>query len=163
MILLDQKRIARTSKRMAYQILEEAGDSPIHLVGLNERGYSLASLIHSFLNSSETKEVTLQQMEADEVTPFKLDPAPEDQAVLIFVDDVIFSGSTLQKAMDRIPDYKPFKKILVAVLADRGHRKFPIQAAIVGSHIPTKLNEHLEMKLENSEPYSVELLKPASL
>ncbi|MCC5914603.1 MAG: hypothetical protein JJU46_09540 [Balneolaceae bacterium] len=162
MILLDRKRIARTSKRMAYQILEEAGDSPICLIGLNERGFSLANEILPAVEKSAVGEVSLSQIDAIGETPFEFPSPPVDNSVLIFIDDVIFSGSTMQNAMEKVGNFNPFRKILVAVLADRGHRKFPIRAEIVGSHIPTKLNEHLEMRLKDNVPFSVELLKPNS-
>lgn len=159
MILLDQKRIARTSKRMAYQIAEEAGEASIHVIGLNERGYCLACEMLPVIDKVTERSTSLQQLTAIDDSPFELTIKPGNDSVLVIVDDVIFSGRTIQKAIDKIEDYSKFSKIYVAVLVDRGHRKYPIQAAIVGSHIPTKLNEHVEMKLDGSIPHSVELIK----
>jgi len=39
------------------------------------------------------------------------------------------------------------KTIQLAVLVDRGHRELPIRADYVGKNIPTSLQEHVEVRL----------------
>lgn len=157
MILSDHNRIQRTVKRMAYQIIEEAHGANILMVGLNERGYALAKLLKSFLDKATGEKIETYQLWAlrDDL------PAPSIQGnentVLIIVDDVIFSGSTVVKALDKMPDKDRFQKVCVAVLVDRGHRKYPIEAAVTGINIPTKLNEQIDMGLKDGMPENITL------
>lgn len=152
MILLESNRINRTLKRMSYQILEEAGNSSVCLVGINKRGYAVARTIKKYLDEAipDPVEIYLLQEKSDHMFVFKTPPS--DKQILVLVDDVVFSGETMFNCFQKIPELSAFKKICVTVLADRGHRKFPILAGIVGLHVPTKLNEHVKLLLDNQNP-----------
>ncbi|WP_069130557.1 phosphoribosyltransferase family protein [Rhodohalobacter halophilus] len=155
MILSDHNRIQRTAKRMAYQIIEEAHGADILLVGLNERGFALANLLKQFLDKASEKETKTEQLWAirdDQPLPSL---NGNENTVLVIVDDVIFSGSTLMEALDRVGNRDQFQRIFVTVLVDRGHRKYPIEASVIGIHIPTKLNEQIEVGLKNGIPDSI--------
>lgn len=157
MVLLDKKRIERTIKRMAYQMLEEAQNQSICLVGLNERGHGLAKEIKKNLDQALGKPVTLKQLDShDGSLTFK--PEEMEESILFIVDDVIFSGGTMFRSLQRISELSGFEKIFVAVLVDRGHRKYPILAGIVGLNAPTKLNEQVELSLKNGSPHEVILI-----
>lgn len=154
MILLDKSRIDRTLKRMSYQILEEAQDRPVRLVGLNKRGFAVASDIGSTLRKANHLDFPVLNIQSDDDTPFHL-PDDSEQEVLVLTDDVIFSGGSMFRSILKIQDLSRFHKVIVAVLIDRGHRKFPVLAGIVGMHVPTKLNEHVALLLENDKPSEV--------
>jgi pyrimidine operon attenuation protein / uracil phosphoribosyltransferase len=157
MILADKNRIERTIKRMAYQIAEEAHGTRIHLAGLNERGYALAKQLQANLQNSVQSDVNLTQIDAiGEELPQK-EFYTVSECMLVIVDDVIFSGSTIMKAIEKSGDLKRFSRILVSVLVDRGHRKYPLQAAVIGMNIPTKLNEQITVELTNGTPEKVVL------
>ncbi len=159
MILLEKKRIERTLKRMAYQILEEAQSSNIILIGLNERGFAVAKMIQTYLGEAVGGDISLEKLEAyDNSTP-NINTDHADDSMLVIVDDVIFSGETMFSAIRKIPELSAFKKILVTVLIDRGHRKYPILAGIVGMDVPTKLNEQVEMQLTDNQPNEVILVQ----
>jgi pyrimidine operon attenuation protein / uracil phosphoribosyltransferase len=157
MILLDSKRIQRTLKRMAYQIVEEAHGAPIHLIGLNERGYAIASIIKPVVDKATGLQIPLEKLDAEGNGGFSFLNSPGTSPMLVLIDDVIFSGATLQKAIDKIPDRNRFHKISIAVLVDRGHRKFPVHAAIVGVNIPTKFDEQVNLILQEDLPEKVVL------
>jgi pyrimidine operon attenuation protein / uracil phosphoribosyltransferase len=159
MILLDSKHIERTLRRMAYQIVEEAHGAPILMVGLNERGYSIAKQMHSIIEKESGTKTPLFQLDADDDREFSFDRTIVGNPVLVIIDDVIFSGATFQKAMDKISERSEFQKIFISVLIDRGHRKYPILAAVTGAHIPTKLNEQVILQLKDSKPHQVVLEK----
>lgn len=159
MILLDSKRISRTLKRMAYQVAEEARGAPIYMIGLNERGYSLARQMQPVIENVSGEDVPLKQFFVHQDSVPRLDPPPAPGSVLVLIDDVIFSGQTAQLAMEKIPERSQFEKIYISVLVDRGHRKYPVLASVVGINIPTKLNEHVELTLQNQQPDSVKLIK----
>lgn len=159
MILLDGNRIQRTLKRMAYQIVEEAHGAPIHLIGLNERGFTIAMIMKPVIEKATGQPLPLDKMNADDELPFSFETSPDNAPMLVLIDDVIFSGGTLQKAIDKVPGRGRFHKICIAVLVDRGHRKFPVHAAIVGVNIPTKLNEQVNLLVKNQKPEMVVLEK----
>ena len=157
MILLNEQRIIRTLKRMAYQIEEEAKSKDIVLAGLNKRGFILANFLFDELNSFRTKSPEIYSIFDEAKNPSDAIPTPSGEAILVVVDDVIFSGGTMFRAIRKVPELDSYEKILTAVLVDRGHRKYPVLASIVGFHAPTKLNEHVELQTENELPKKVVL------
>ena len=74
------------------------------------------------------------------------------------MDDVIFSGLTIYRAMLRTQNLQEAENVLVAALVDRGHRRIPIRADVTGMHVPTKLNEHIQLQLRDDKPYEVLLM-----
>lgn len=159
MILLDDKRIERTIKRMSYQILEEIRNSPVHLAGINERGYLVAGKIKSILENISSGAFPLSRVKADTHSEFEFESPVNANDILILIDDVIFSGNTMYKAIEKIGELTRFKKVFVVVLIDRGHRNIPIQAEIVGKYVPTKLNEHIELVIKNNNLEKITLTK----
>lgn len=159
MILLDKKRIQRTIKRMSYQILEEARNQKIALVGLNERGYSLADEIKKNLDKAIGGDVTLKQLNSEDNSTIKFNSDNIQNSVLFIIDDVIFSGGTMFRSIQKVKELSAFEKIFVVVLVDRGHRKYPVLAGIVGVDAPTKLDEQVEFRLKNGTPNEVVLIE----
>lgn len=159
MILLDKNRINRTLKRISYQILEEVRESPVHLVGLNQRGYLIAEKIKVNLENYSEKSFPLSRINANDSSSFQFESAVDNDDILILIDDVIFSGTTMYKAIDKIGELSRFKKVFVVVLIDRGHRKVPIQAEVIGKYVPTKLNEQIELIIKGNTPEKVILTK----
>lgn len=159
MILLDENRIRRTLQRMAYQIVEEARGQKITMVGLNERGMSIAREMQPVIEEVISGDVHLYQMDALHNSSFTLPEKETENQILVVVDDVIFSGKTMHHGLGRIEELSKFEKIYIAVLVDRGHRKFPLYAGIVGLNVPTKLNEEVELKLKKGKPAQVVLLQ----
>lgn len=159
MILLDRSRIERTAKRMTYQILEEARGKSIILAGLNVRGVALAEMISTYLEEASGRRpetCTFDTHDEQSGSPVK-NPHPE--SVLFIIDDVIFSGQTMFYALRKLTEHSSFDSVSVVVLVDRGHRTVPVLAGIVGMNIPTKLNEHVELRLKNGKPHEVVLIE----
>ncbi len=144
---------------MAYQIVEEARGKPICIVGLNERGYSVALVMKKYISEASGLDFMLRQLWAEDDSGFTFDDNIPEDAVLVMVDDVIFSGLTMFKALNKVPELISFNNVCVAAVVDRGHRKVPVQAGIVGLKVPTKLNEHVDFQLSDKQPHKVILLK----
>jgi len=159
MILLDKKRIERTLKRISYQILEEAKDKNIELIGLNERGFSIAKEIKKNLDTATDRNTNLKQLQSDDTSTLAFDKKEIKNSTLFIIDDVIFSGGTMFRAIQKVKELSVFEKVFVVVLVDRGHRKYPILASIVGVHVPTKFNEQVELHLKNDIPNNVKLIE----
>ena len=157
MILLDQSRLNRILKRMAYQVMEKSGGQNIDIIGLNERGFAVANIIESHLTSDSSIDVQLNQLVVDGSGEIELIERKND--TLIIADDVIYSGKTMFKALQNVAKLHEFENIYVAAVIDRGHRKLPVEAGIVGVTIPTKVNEHVDFQLKSNKPYQVLLTK----
>ncbi len=77
-------------------------------------------------------------------------PMEIDDKTIVLVDDVLHSGRTVRAAMNEIFDYGRPKKIILAILIDRGEREIPIQADIVGATMELDSGSHI--KLEGPDP-----------
>ena len=77
-------------------------------------------------------------------------PTDIDDKTIILVDDVLQSGRTVRAAMNEIFDYGRPKKILLAILIDRGEREIPVQADMVGATMQLDSGSHI--KLGGPEP-----------
>ena len=159
MVILENDHIARTIKRMSLQIIEEAKGNQLLLCGLNIRGFAVATMLSEFLNKSGATDHLLRQIDADNNSPFTIPDNLNSNGVIVLIDDVVFSGLTIYRAMQKIPELTSYHKTLVAALVDRGHRRIPIHVQIKGTDAPTKLNEHIEVILKNDRPYQVVLNK----
>ena len=74
-----------------------------------------------------------------------------DGALVILVDDVLFSGRTVRAALDALRDIGRPDVIQLAVLVDRGHRELPIRPDYVGKNIPTARAEGVNVHLDESD------------
>lgn len=150
LLLMEEPRVRRTVNRMAHQIAEEnKGESDILLVGLKQRGYIVAEMLGSKLQMLTERTVSVQQMQIPEKTALRFE-APDDAfSYIVLIDDVIFSGRTMFAALQALSDKMQPQKVRTAVLVDRGHRSFPVQASFVGLNLPTKLKEHVQVMVQS--------------
>ena len=74
-----------------------------------------------------------------------------DDAVVVLVDDVLYTGRTVRSAMNALMDFGRPQAIQLAVLVDRGHRELPIKADFVGKNIPTSDLEVVHVHLKESD------------
>ena len=66
-----------------------------------------------------------------------------DGALVVLVDDVLYSGRSVRAALDALRDLGRPRAVQLAVLVDRGHRELPIRADYVGKNVPTsRSREH---------------------
>lgn len=144
---------------MCFEIIEQNREfSDLLLIGLNKRGLKLAEMLNQNLLKLNCKTGGLFNIDVHFEPGEQLSKFPNtENANIIMVDDVLFSGKTMLKALEYILKAGEPSKIQVAVLVDRGHRKFPVEATFTGLHHPTKLREHVQVEFgENDE--SVEVL-----
>ncbi len=154
-ILMSPDRIGRSLKRIALQIWEDLGDvqNPL-LIGLNERGYATAKIISDYLNEITgcNPELVRYDVAGSE---FNGDEPDLENRNVILIDDVIFSAQTMFHAILDIFKTQLPNDLKVAVLVDRGHRSYPVEASYVGVNIPTKLKERVDLLLTNHLPDKV--------
>lgn len=159
LVLMNSRRIERSLTRIAHQIREQnRDDKPVLIYGIDERGYVVAEKLAEVLKPLTDKAVYTRQifikMESENSD---LGQAPAGSAFTLVVDDVIFTGKTMFRALKLLSDHTSLPEIHTAVLIDRGHRKWPVMAELRGMELPTKLNEHVTVdnKLQHVELHNI--------
>jgi pyrimidine operon attenuation protein/uracil phosphoribosyltransferase len=157
--ILSQADIARTVDRIAHQILERNGDHPIVLLGIPTRGVYLARRLAERLTAFADRptavgslDITLYRDDLRRHPPRALEETRlpvggVDDAIVILVDDVLYSGRTIRAALDALRDHGRPAVVQLAVLVDRGHRQLPIRADYVGKNIPTAFGDDVAVHL----------------
>jgi len=155
--LMEKNRIQRSLKRIALEILEDAaGSNHIVIGGIRNRGTIIAGTLRKYIEQSETREIPFYEIDVGQ-QDIKPDNTWEEQTYFVLVDDVIFSGRTMYKALQIVTKIKMPHTITAAVLIDRGHRKLPVTPTYTGLHIPTKFDEHISVQFKNNQAYQVTL------
>jgi pyrimidine operon attenuation protein/uracil phosphoribosyltransferase len=159
---MDATAVDRALSRIAHEILEKNKTAP-DLVGIRSRGVPLAKRLAAKLEALEGRAVAVGALDInlyrDDLSrvgdhpvlrrteiPFEV-----DEAVLVLVDDVLFTGRTIRAALDGVMDLGRPRMIQLAVLVDRGHRELPIRADYVGKNVPTAMDEQVEVLLRETD------------
>lgn len=152
--------IARSLRRISHEIVEKNhGTSDIVLVGIPSRGVPIAHRIAEFIRSSEAH----VEVGSIDITPYRDDLRSKpiralgrtslplsgiDGKTVVLVDDVLYSGRTVNAALDALKDIGRPGRVQLAVLVDRGHRELPIRADFVGKNLPTSRSERVTVRIE---------------
>ena len=162
-VVLDADQISRACARMAHQILEaNRGAAGLVLLGIPTRGVALAARLAAAMSEVEGTSIPTGALD---ITMYRDDlrrnptrsvghthlPASVDDAVVVLVDDVLFSGRTVRAALDALGDLGRPRAVRLAVLVDRGHRELPIRADHVGKNLPTAAGERVSVRLEETD------------
>lgn len=156
---------------MAHQIAERNLNSQeVAIVGIQKGGVHLAARLQQSLERIWGHPVPLGLVDVSmhrddhaqrmpgEILPTTI-PFDLTGAVVVLVDDVLFSGRTVRAALDALTDLGRPKVIQLAVLVDRGNRELPIKADFVGKDAPIGLDERIDVRLrETGEPEDSVLL-----
>lgn len=162
LVLMDADRISRSLNRMAHEVAEQnTADQPILLFGIDKRGYAVSKALASLLSPMFKDQVQTLQLPLKEGEPDHVFDNISEEAnnhFLIIVDDVIFSGQTMFTALKKITNHVNPSEIHTAALIDRGHRKFPVKAEFYGMELPTKLDEHVSVIVDDGNIKEVVLV-----
>jgi pyrimidine operon attenuation protein/uracil phosphoribosyltransferase len=169
--VLDPADIARALTRIAHEIIERnKGCEGLVLLGVPSRGVPLARRVADHLARIEGTQVPVGSIDITlyrddlRMKPARALEATElpaegiDGAVVVLVDDVLFSGRTVRAALDAVADQGRPKAVQLAVLVDRGHRELPIRADYVGKNLPTSLREQVLVRLDETDGIDAVLL-----
>ena len=161
--MLDQAGLDRALTRIAHEIVEQAGGADLALVGIKNRGETLAERIAEKIAGIESKrpavgalDITLyrddlgSRAEQPRVRSTEI-PFPLKGITVVLVDDVLFTGRTIRAAMDALMDLGRPRVIRLAVLVDRGHRELPIRPDYVGKNLPTSRKESVAVMLREHD------------
>jgi pyrimidine operon attenuation protein/uracil phosphoribosyltransferase len=161
--ILSHQKIVQKINRMAYQIYEDNYDQKqIIIAGIAKNGYTLAQLISQKLSKISPIEIKLVELIINKKNPINskvelnLNSDEIKNKSIILVDDVQNSGKTMIYGLQHFLK-APILKLSIAVLVDRSHKRFPVQADYVGISLATTLKEHVEVNFEDAKNYSAYL------
>jgi pyrimidine operon attenuation protein/uracil phosphoribosyltransferase len=162
--ILDADRIRRMVDRMAHEIAERQKDlAGLALIGIRTRGVPLATRLAARLSDLVkqsfpvgTLDITLYRDDLSTVAPQPLLKKTEidfdlNGRTVLLCDDVLFTGRTIRAALDGVIDLGRPRAIRLAVLIDRGHREFPIEANYVGKSVPTSSREVIKVMFQETD------------
>ena len=152
--IMDEAAMSRAIKRIAHEIIERnKGTENLMLIGIQRRGVPLAQRIGALIAQEEGTELPVGTLDItfyrDDLSSLSEHPVVNatdlpfqvQDARIVMVDDVLFSGRTARAAMDAICDMGRPSCVQLAVMVDRGHRELPIRADYVGKNLPTSKSE----------------------
>lgn len=173
--LLDTTAIGRTLVRMASEIVEKGGGAEgLVLVGIQRRGVELAERLAQQIETTEKAKLLRGKLD---ITLYRDDlqgvPAPVVGATelnhdltgktVVIVDDVLYTGRTIRAALDELAEFGRPKRILLAVLVDRGGRELPIQPDIAGVVVTVPPGQTVKVSVrERDGQDAVELVPKAA-
>jgi pyrimidine operon attenuation protein/uracil phosphoribosyltransferase len=160
-IILDGERFAITVERMCHQLIENYGDfSDTCIVGIQPRGTFLADRIYSRLTALVGSEKLLYGKL--DITFYRDDFRMRDKLIsgsatemefliddkrVILVDDVLYTGRTVQAALSALQHYGRASQIeLMALIDRRFNRHLPIQCNYSGLIVDAL--DHAYVKVE---------------
>ncbi|MEB4210475.1 bifunctional pyr operon transcriptional regulator/uracil phosphoribosyltransferase PyrR [Mycobacterium sp. 94-17] len=168
--LMSAADVGRTISRIAHQIIEKTAlddasrSAPrVVLLGIPTRGVILAQRLARNIGEYSgvdvghgALDITLYRDDLMQKPPRPLEatsiPAGGiDDALVILVDDVLYSGRSVRCALDALRDVGRPRVVQLAVLVDRGHRELPLRADYVGKNVPTSRAESVHVLLSESD------------
>jgi pyrimidine operon attenuation protein / uracil phosphoribosyltransferase len=165
MQILDDRQVRQKIRRLAIEILEHNYDEDtLILAGLNRNGLGFAQLLLDELQplAPPSLRITLTRIRLNPANPTEYEPQIElgseelRNKCVIVVDDVANTGRTIFYAIQPMLKVLP-RKVEVAVLVDRKHKSFPIQADYVGLTLHTTLYENIDVQIRDTQEMAVHL------
>jgi pyrimidine operon attenuation protein/uracil phosphoribosyltransferase len=160
-ILFNSEQVESALKVMGAKIHEEfKQETSFLIVGIQSGGLNVAKHLKTILEDLGTKggllgsvDTTLYRDDLHRISPGKglmpMDlPASVEEAAILLVDDVIYTGRSARAAMDALFCLGRPRKIRLAVLVDRGHRELPVQPDYQGFNIKTAYEDEVNVTWE---------------
>ena len=156
--VLSADDVRRAVTRIAHEIIERnRGLDGVVLIGLQRGGVWIARELAGSISRIEPgvsvpvgavdasmyrDDIGLRPVVPGSVTDI---PVDLDGAIVVLVDDVLFTGRTVRAALDAMNEYGRPRMVQLAVLVDRGHRELPIRPDFVGKNLPTSRDEDVRV------------------
>ncbi|MEZ5046966.1 MAG: phosphoribosyltransferase family protein [Chitinophagaceae bacterium] len=149
--ILTAQQSAMKINRMAYEIVENTlQEKKIILAAIPDRGVDIAQKLKAIIEQISSLQVHIISIEIDKQNPIdaRIDPSfdPNNQYIIL-VDDVADSGRTAMYALKPFLNALP-KKIQLAVLVDRKHKKFPVTSDYIGIQVSSSLQENIRVDID---------------
>lgn len=162
--IMDVKAIERSMRRIALEIVEyNKSMDNVYLVGIKSRGVPMADRLSIYLKEIEKLDVKTGIIDIslyrDDLSKVAENPVHKgshidfevENAKIILIDDVLYTGRTVRAAIDALLDIGRPKEIQLCVLIDRGHKELPIHADYVGRYVPTSSEEIIKVSFVETD------------
>ncbi|MDR3212732.1 MAG: bifunctional pyr operon transcriptional regulator/uracil phosphoribosyltransferase PyrR [Azoarcus sp.] len=129
------------------------------LIGIRTGGEWLARQLHTLLGLKESPGAIDISFYRDDYGARGLHGRPQradipfsiEDAAVILVDDVLYTGRTTRAALNEVFDFGRPASVELAVLVDRGGRELPIAARYCAHTLPEPLPASQNLQLEQTE------------
>jgi pyrimidine operon attenuation protein / uracil phosphoribosyltransferase len=167
-VILEKNKIEWTIDRICHQLMEQFDDfSDVCLVGIQPRGTLFSDILYQRLG--ELTDVSKLKYGQLDITFFRddfrrserplipysnqLEFLVENQSVVL-VDDVLYTGRTIQAALMALNQYGRPGRVELLVLVDRRfNRHLPIQPDIVGITVDALDRAHVKVDWESRQVF----------
>lgn len=124
----------------------------MHLVGITSGGAWLAEKMQRDLGLTGDPGIISSAMHRDDLSRRKLAATAQtrlnfdvNQAHIILLDDVLYTGRTIRAALNELFDFGRPASVQLAVLVDRGGRELPIEANIAAARVVLPASQSLAL------------------
>lgn len=159
---MNAEAIERAVGRMAREVLERGRGGDLATIGIRRGGVHLAERLRRELAAATGRPVPIGTLDIalyrDDLSERAAVPVvgPTEIAfsitakTIVLVDDVLYTGRTVRAALDELVDFGRPRRVLLAVLVDRGGRELPIAPDVVGVRLEVPEAEQVEVRLVES-------------
>ena len=156
---IGSEEIQSAIRQLACAIARRHPAPPPILLGIANGGIALARRLAAQLPGAPCGVIDISFHRDDiERNPIPKEFAPTEipvdvnAAIVVLVDDVIFTGRTVKAALDELFDQGRPAKVELAVLVDRGGRKLPIAPDYCGLTLAAGEAEKVVVALDPQDP-----------
>jgi pyrimidine operon attenuation protein/uracil phosphoribosyltransferase len=164
-VVMDSGAFRTTLDRLASEIGERTRglEGSLAFVGIRTRGVPIARRLARAVESRTGTAPSIGALDItlyrDDFTTAAAQPVvrkteldfPMDDAWMVLVDDVLFTGRTVRAAITALIDFGRPRKIELLVMVDRGWRELPIQADYVGMSLETAREDTVRVLLAEED------------
>lgn len=137
------------------------------MIGVHTGGAWLAAKLHRTLGLTTPLGTLDISFYRDDFARVGLNPQVKKSAIpfdvedaeIILVDDVLYTGRTVRAAMNELFDYGRPKRIDLAVLIDRGGRELPVAARFTAKSLDLPENQSLNLAQDKQGILSFQLVE----
>lgn len=163
-LLLDAEALYRELVRWVQQLRiktggQSAGD--YRLVGITSGGAWLAQRLQQDLGLEGQPGIISSSMHRDDFSKRGLAPGGQtilpfdvNNARIILLDDVLFTGRTLRAVINELFDYGRPASVQLAVLVDRGGRELPVQPDFAATRVALEPSQSLALVRGENNAFS---------
>jgi len=162
--LLHTNQLNITLQRLAHQLIENYDDfNNTCIIGIQPRGGLLSDRLRDILAESGNLQFEYGKLD---ITYYRDDFRKRDPLLtayktqidflienkrVILIDDVLFTGRTVQSALTALADFGRPKTVELLVLVDRRfHRELPLEADYVGAQIDALDDAYVKVEWKHS-------------
>ena len=159
-IILNYHDVENKIKRISLEILEDNIDQKkLIFFGVSKNGKIIAKKIIDLISKYSQIDLELIGVEIDlnsvNVLKFEKNFKINNKSIIV-VSDVSQSAKTLQLIISGLMSLDPIK-IKTAVMVNRDHSLFPVKIDFSGLNLSTSVNEHVDVKVNKDEEFTVYL------